>query len=281
MRNNILLWRYFLYFILAGAVLFVLWQGLVPSGKIIYKTDLFSYNDFIKPFSPKDRVVLNEGDNFVVMIADPIYFNLRTPRKFSQAKLKFLYKNLSQAPVLRAGVLVDPDAWHYYLQTFENRLIDQVNLAWESQSNDKYILFTRPGVGDVFSLDEFLKEPPSSNRIAVYGVDLGLDFLITDYESGDDERSFLPNIAGSYQLFTYIKDESLFFSFDFSDLNTNEKIDDIDLFLYYKNHVIDSRHLSGSSCLDGDCLKETAGNLSFILPGLPEGVYRIELRFSR
>ena len=280
MKKNILIWRYFLYLVLGLAVVFVLYKGLIPSGKIIYKTDLFSYNDFIKPFSPGDRVSLNRKDGFIAMIADPIYFNLRTPRNFSQAKLKFLYKNLSQAPVIRAGVLIDPDLWHYYLQSFENRLIDQVNLAWESQADEEYVLFTRPGVDKFSSLNNFFKNPPAADKIAVYDVNLNLDFLISDYESEEEEILLSPNILGSYQLFTYIKDENLFFEFDFIDLNKDEAGDDVDLFLYYKNHIIDSRHLSDEDCFDDGCIKENIGRLSFVLPTLPEGFYKIELRAS-
>jgi hypothetical protein len=68
------------------------------------------------------------------------------------------------------------------------------------------------------------------------------------------------------------------FDFKFSDINKNNDSDPIDINLYYKNSLIDSRHLSDDSEMIKASGKIEIRQLKFNVPALPEGDYKIEIK---
>ena len=122
MNNLVIKFRIIFWLILAGIVSWLLYMAIVPSGQITYVSDFSSSNYFIKKLSPAERVEIpvNGVQN---IIGDPVYFSLRTPRRFDSAILTIKYKNETGLPIIETGVLVDKKIWRYDLEPKENKII--------------------------------------------------------------------------------------------------------------------------------------------------------------
>ncbi|MFH1661541.1 MAG: hypothetical protein ABIA02_00370 [Candidatus Falkowbacteria bacterium] len=267
------IFRIFLWLILIWIVGWLLYMAIVPGGKISYSCDFITGecdDYFIGKLTPEDRMIFSE-DGIQKIIGDPIYFNLRTPRRFDSAKLILKYKNENDLPLIESGVLADKKIWRYDLKPIENRIIDQVSLVWDVIREDYIILLQRERKYN--NIEEFFSNLPNRNEIALYNYDLKTEFLIEDYESKKDKTINIPSLRGAWQAYVYIKDEEMDFDFSFSDLNKNDDSDAIDLHLYYDNRLIDSWHID-----DND--EDNERGLKINLASLPEGIYKLELRVN-
>ena len=226
---------------------------------------------------------------------DPVYFSLRTLRKFDKAKLTLKYKNENALPIIEAGILADSVVWRYDLQPVENKIIDQLSLAWDVIMEGEAILLQREKKYN--SIDEFLNNMPDNKEIALYNYNLAQKYLLPDYEKSNENLILDCALRGAYQFYVYIKDptssgagEDLDLDFIFQDLNQNNDADPIDINLYYNNQLIDSLHLDDdgitspqpSNLPEGAHKVELRGyrELKFKTANLPEGAYKIELRVN-
>lgn len=128
-------WRLFFSFILLLAVGVFLYFKIVPTGKISYSRawprGLSSGQGFIYEFRPGERLDNTEPER-LVMIGDPLYFSLFTPRTFDRAELKITYRdNLSEAtPIVEIGVLKDKQTGSYELKPMDNKIINERLASW-------------------------------------------------------------------------------------------------------------------------------------------------------
>lgn len=277
--------------ILAVIAGWLLYQGIAPGGMISYATDFSKPNFFIGKLTPQERLEssgLPEETGTQVIIGDPVYFSLRTLRKFDKAKLTIKYKRdkLTQ-PVIESGVLVDKTIWRYDLQPIENKIIDQLALVWDVRKDRGLMLLQKNNSASstlYASVKEFLDKPPKSEEIALYNYDFKADFVLADYQAGSKSAkeasvSALPvPLRGDYQFYTYIKGEDLGFTFDFIDINKNKDRDPIDLNLYYGDQIIDTRQLEDDGIANDMGKESKIRQIKLKTSGLPEGVYKIELR---
>ena len=274
--------RIFLGLVLAVVVAWLLYMVVVPGGKITYTYDfkeknyrLSGANKFIGKLMPEERVEPISGGEQKI-IGDPVYFSLRLPRKFNKAKLTLEYKNESERPLLEAGVLMDKIIWRYQLQPIENKIIDKLALVWSMIEEEEIMLLQREKKYE--AIENFLANLPPAEEIAIYKYDLKRGYLIKDYEAGKVRQEINYSLCGPYQFYTYIKNEDLDFTFTLFDLNQNKDRDAIDINLYYDDKLIASRHLDDDGIKTDNGETGEARNLDFKEAGLPEGVYKIELR---
>ncbi len=309
--------RIILWVILAGVVGWLLYMGVAPSGKISYTYDFTKPNYFIEKLTPKERVkpiVCDKETEFPrgnsvsdaifcsqVIIGDPVYFSLHTPRRFDEAMLTLKYRRQEIAspagdpisiPLIEAGVLVDKIVWRYDLKPIENKIIDQLSLVWgETREGDTVLLqrdisTTSEPIKKYNSiqnfLDNLLASPklggPEINEIATYNYNLDTEYLLPDYKPSDEENKINYALRGPFQFYTYVKDEKLDFTFNFQDLNKNKDSDEINLYLYYNNQLIDSRHFDDDGVSENNNKITDRGEMKLKLANLPEGVYKIEIK---
>jgi len=285
--KNIIKFRICLWLSLAAVVGWLLYMGIVPSGQITYIKDFTGDNYFIKKLTPEERVgdMIDGGQK---IIGDPVYFALRTPRRFNKAKLILKYRkqeaelpigsSASMIPIIEAGVLVDKTIWRYDLQPIENRIIDQLALVWDVINENGVMLLQKEKKFN--SINEFLNNLPDREEIALYNYDLKTDYFLPDYASSSDKRIIDFALRGSFEFYTYIKEEDLDFIFNFVDLNQNRDSDPIDLFLYYGGQLLDSRHLDDNDLAIDNGEVSDRGEIKIKLGSLPEGVYKIELKVN-
>lgn len=274
MNSWIIKFRIFLWVILAGVVGWLLYMGVVPSGEISYNYNFTKPNYFITKLTPEERVRPIENGSQII-IGDPVYFSLRAPRRFEKAILIMKYKNNSELPIVETGVLVDKTIWRYDLKPMENRIIDQLSLAWNKIEKDETMLLQREKKYE--TIEDFLNNLSNPNEIALYNYDLKTKFISEDYEPSNIEYNIIYPIRGAYQFYTYIKNEDLGFIFNFSDLNKNKDKEEINLYLYYADKLIDSRFV-GENKGDENGLEAEREEINWQLKNLPEGVYKIEVK---
>ena len=276
--------------ILLFVVGWLFWQAVVPGGKITYSRDFSHGNSFIRDLTPSDRVADGEDSGVKYIIGDPVYFTLRTPRTFDSAVLTVKFRRMkeefqspagdwnSKLPVIEAGVLADKTVWRYDLKPLDNRIIDQLALIWDRTDDNGVMLLQRDK--KFGSVGDFLAALPERSGIAVYNYDLPADFKLAGYRPS--EKGMVPvlpyPLRGAYQFYTYIKSETLDFSFVFSDLNRNTDPDPVDIFLYYDNEMIDSAHLDDDGVTADSGAVSADRSYELKEAGLPEGVYKIEIK---
>ncbi|MDD5032200.1 MAG: hypothetical protein PHR36_04125 [Patescibacteria group bacterium] len=280
--SGIVKFRIFLWAVLALAVVFFLYLAIVPGGKITYVYDfknadyqLAGANKFIGQLTPEERVEPVSGGEQKI-IGDPVYFSLRLPRKFNKAKLTLEYKNESERPLVEAGVLMDKIIWRYQLQPLENKIIDDLALIWNVTTENGIMLLQREKKYD--NLDNFLANPPLPEEIALYNYDLKKEYLLKDYEASKVKQEINYSLRGPYQFYTYLKGEDLNFTFTLFDLNKNKDSDAVEVNLYYDDKLITSRYLNDDGIKTDKGETKEAREVNFKEVGLPEGVYKIELR---
>lgn len=252
----------------------LLYMAVAPNGRISYVYDFKKENYFIRKLTPAERVKPPE-DGSQKIIGDPIYFALRTPRTFNKAKLTLKFRNSDNLPFIEAGVLADKKVWRYQTRPIDNRAIDGLAKSWPMISANGIILLQRNKKYD--SVGEFLKSPPPDKEIALYNYDLNRRYLLPGYGKSDNEKIINFPLRGAYQFYTYVKNENLDFNFIFVDLNKNKDSDPVEAKIYAGARLIEESGLPDDGVTTDNGKASGERGLKINLPGLEEGVYKVEL----
>jgi hypothetical protein len=257
---------------LIAVVFWLVWMNVVPGGKITYSQNFKGHNDFIGNLTPAERM----SDNKI--IGDPVYFSLRVPRRFVDVKLTLKYKIDPGLPIIEVGVLKDMATWQYELKPIYNAHLDDLLKHWSVLWEGDMILLQREK--KFSTINEFLKNPPASGKIALYNYDLNTNFILPDYQASSSTITMCRPITGTYQFYTYIKNEKLSYDFTFQDLNRNADPDPVDIYVYYNDKQISAepKHLDDDGVTSDTGLQTPPRHLKLNLVNLPEGVYKIGVR---
>ncbi|MDP2736263.1 MAG: hypothetical protein Q8O59_00555 [bacterium] len=267
-RKNTIIIRIFLWLILAIIIGWFGYMKIVPSGKISYDYDFNRPNYFIGKLAPAERVKINETEAEIK--GDPIYFSLKTPRRFEQAKVTVKFKNTTDFPIMEIGLLNNKDAWSYDLKPLQNKIIDQLSLAWSVTAGENGAkLIEREKKHD--TIEQFLASSPGVDEIALYNYNFKNNFLLDSYESSQKDNPIDYKFRGSYQFYTYIKQEELEYVFAFVDLNINSDNDPVEIKVYSKDGEIYSAYVAD--------VKTDDNNRQAVIKiaDLSEGVYRFSV----
>ncbi|MFA6107012.1 MAG: hypothetical protein WC745_05090 [Patescibacteria group bacterium] len=176
---------------LAGIVLFLVWQKIVPAGKISFVRDFKHDSYFLGKLAPGERVAVTES-GAAKITGNPVYFSLKPPRGFEKAKVTLKYRFKSGCsevgdetmeseeqincangsslalPIMEAGILTD-QFWHYALNPLRNTILDELKKDWPSIKDKGAILLQREK--KYSRIDDFFAKPPAAGEIAVYNYD--------------------------------------------------------------------------------------------------------------
>jgi hypothetical protein len=276
MLNRIIKIRITLWLLLITVIFVLFYLAISPLGKITYSYNFKKDSDFIGRLTPNDRVE-KTGNLNMKIIGDPVYFSLRTPRTFDKGRLILKYRTSANLPpVIEAGVLADKNIWRYDLKPVDNQILDKLSLVWDKINEGNIMLLQKEKKFD--SLEKFLSDLPVSSEIALYNYDLKQDFVIPEYQAQKSDNILPASLRGSYEIYTYIKEEDLDFDFAILDLNKNKDEDQVSIILYYQGQEIDLWHLDDDGLRDDFGKTRPMRNLKVKESNLPEGVYKIELR---
>ncbi len=259
------------------AVFVLAWLAIIPSGKISYATNFKGFNDFISQLTPKERISA-EPDGTQDIIGDPGYFSLRTPRPFNQAKVTVKFQASPDLPIVEAGVSTDGRTWQYDLQPLYNAKLEELMKSWNVISDGGTILLQRTKQFD--SIADFLTNPPPDDQIALSDYNLKTDYLLPGYQPQRATSTMCRPLVGAYQFYTYVKNENLFDDFIFQDLNKISGANPIDVYVYYRDKLIDSEFLADDGVIDGNSEQKPWRHLRLNLANLPEGVYKVDVRVN-
>lgn len=265
-KKSIIIVRVFLWLILAVVLGWFAYLKIVPSGKISYVYGFNKPNFFIGKLTPAERVEINKGSAEVK--GDPVYFSLRPPRRFEHASVTVKFKNTTDWPVVEMGLLNDKIAWGYDLKPLQNKIIDQLKLVWPVvYDKNSARLIEREKKYD--TVEKFLSNLPANNEIALYNYSLKNKFLLDKYSPAKEKQSIDYSFRGSYQFYTYIKNEDLDYVFNFIDLNANRDNDPVDIKVYSSDGLIYTKHIAD------DLAASSERQARLKIAGLKEGVYRL------
>ncbi len=275
--------RIFLWGFLVLVVVWILLMNVVPSGKIIYINDFSNeYSEFVRKLTPDERVGPVEN-GMQKIFGNPVYFDLRVPRRFTYAKMIIKYKNNTNLPIMEIGVLMNKKLWQYNLVPLQNKVLDELLKNWLVVRDNDLILLQRPDLSEDYiysSVDDFKKNLPVKEKIALYNIDLDNEYILDNYKSSDKENDLGLALQGAYQFYTYLKDEKLNFIFSFTDLNEHKGSDEIIINLYYQNQIIDSLSISDDGIVNDKGKQSEIQTIKLTSANLPEGLYKVEISAS-
>lgn len=275
MDNPHLKIRLFLWTLVLGALFWLGWLKVVPTGEITYTLNSGNRSDHLGVLKPNDRLASGTSD-MITIIGNPVYFTLRPPRPFETVDFTIKYKNSSKLPLIEAGILADGKLWRYKTEPIENHALDQMSISWDTIKENDLMLLQKEI--KYKSIKEFLDKPPAFSEVAIYNYDFKNKYEIVDYQASDAIQD-IGNFKGAWQFYTYIKDEILDVNVSFRDINLDNNLDTIELFLYYGGKVVDSRVIDDIFVgKEGTGEEVDAGSVGFELSDMPEGIYKVELR---
>lgn len=259
--NRLRFWRIFLHIVFLLLFAIGLNRYFVPFGKLRVSYDFSSKpKKILSELSPLGRVTereksLETGETFQRMKGEPVYFEANVPRSFDTVQATVTYKNPGQN-ILELGVQKG-EGYIFDLRSLENQLIDKSD--WQKLEEDGYTLLQKEkrfeGVRD------FLENFPKDRIIGTYHAPLTYDFHLGDYVSNDQEQIIKKPLRGRVEMYTYIKNEALDFSFDWVDINRVSPA--ADPFLARVFHGNEEIYQTSEDHI--------------LLPDLDEGVYKIIL----
>jgi len=283
--------RLFLGLILFIIVVLFLYLKIVPFGRITYSRDYTakfnSGKGFIYSFTPAERVDLKSSDA-PLMIGDPIYFSLFTPRTFDKAKMTIVYRdNLSlNKPLVEAGVLVDNTIWRYDLKPIDNKGLDYLMLTWHKIEENGHLFLQKND--NYSSLAEWEKdlargelkgcESGPENCLAVYNYNPPYNYQMSNYRTAVPIVLDKP-LRGAHQFYVYLKNEVLRLDMSFVDLNQGLKPAPIEIILSKDNKTITTRRVDDANLSPGSGLIEEK-QILIEEKNLAAGVYKVEIKIS-
>ena len=256
----------------------LLWQDLVPTGRLTISYDVGELSPFVNRLLPGERALPPTklpGRIWAQQVIDePTYFTVEPPRHFDFIELEMVWAN-ENVPIVELGGSADKDGTQITLEPLQNLIIDQS--SWYRLEEGRTVLLQRNQVFE--SIQDFLDNPPERDQVATYHYDLTEPYVLENYWPTSWERVVDVSLRGSHQFKTYIKDETLNFQIAYQDMNREDGADTVRVFVYdqFNNPIIevsatDDNNIYGNSAASGLL------DLDLEIPDLPEGVYKIELR---
>jgi len=302
MANFKLKLRIFWLFLVIFILLFLSWQKVSPFGdwtcqqsfkdnSVVFLSDMFSGRSCLSKVSPSDRAIDNENGPLIVL-ADPVYFSVFTPRSFSRAEVTITYRPhlSSSTPIIEAGFLADNKLWRYDLQPVYNLWLEKGLSDWDSLSLDDLHLFQRNKKFD--SIFDFLdtwqnnkeKICSSPHCLAVYNFNVSGFPSAIDLDSlsqNSNSLIFPYNLRGAHQFYFYLNEEELSLSGEFIDRNENKDKDDIELDVYYGQKNIASLFVEDEGTeVEGSGDRSVAKPFVINRKDLKPGLYRLDFRVN-
>tara|TARA_Y100000310_G_C20685019_1_gene818424 strand:- start:828 stop:2345 length:1518 start_codon:yes stop_codon:yes gene_type:complete len=258
-------------------------RDVVSSGELDASYDFTELSPFVSVLRPADRVEepIEEanGNIYQTITNQPVYFDVRRPRRFDTARVTISYRNHDQ-PVFQLGALVDNEIWQFDLKPLENKALDQLyndKLHWTSLRQGKTVLFQQGE--EYLTVQDFLGNRPDPNRIAIYNHNIDQDFRLPNYRPSSPDEPLVINksLRGRHRLLVYLENEPLDINFLIQDTNRSANEDFIDLkVLSLDGGLVFDKFISDDGLVEERGVYQAAEAINLQVPDLAAGVYRIE-----
>lgn len=252
--------------------------AIVPGGVFEAERAVNETSPYLDRLLPDARVETPfqeaDGDWVQKIIGDPAFFFVHPQRSFDSVTAEFRFKNIN-VPIIEVGVLADATTGAYQLEPLQNLIID--NSTWNKISIDGKVLLQREK--KYSSLETFLAAPPARSEIATYHYTLAEPYRLSDYAPSSEIKTTEVSLRGSHEFYTYIKNETLNFSFSFSDVNRQVGEDWVDVVVTNEagQPVAEERAYDDDNT-SNDAAASSPQILKISATNLPEGVYKIQMK---
>lgn len=251
-------------------------QWLVPSGVFFISHIVGEESPFIDELQPGTRA-LESLDGVQAIIGDPAFFFVHPHRDFERIVLEVWFQNDS-VPIVELGALTSVNSESYALLPVHNRLIDES--SWYRLDEDGLVLLQREKTYD--SLAAFFVDPPSRDRVATYRTTFDVPYRIDDYQPSSSLQTIDVSLRGHHEFKTYIKNETLSFTFNYMDMNRDDGADVVRTTVFNEagQPVAEARAADDENSTN-DSVATGIKTLELQSPGLPEGVYKVVIDTTR
>lgn len=255
-------------------VLFVwlAWQELVPTGVFHVIKHPGVASAFVDRLLPDSRI-----ENERLITGDPAFFFVHPHRGFETIEAEIQFKN-NGARLIEFGGLAAREPEVYDLHPLQNTILDE--LDWPRITQEGITLYQRNPV--FTSVGDFLAQEPERARIATYQYDLKRPFILSGYMPSSLTQTIDVSLRGGHIFKTYIKDESLDFTFEYMDMNRDEGSDAVEVIVFNAlgEPVADAVAFDDNN-RSNNAVASSKREMRVQAHGLAEGVYKVELRSSR
>lgn len=229
------------------------------------------HNGIISDLYPGNRlgnVGSEDGISYQEIEDDIVYFDVMLPRLYKTIDVEIIYRNPN--PILELGALIDKDEWVFKIETIENNLIDGLN--WDVVSDENSILLQKEK--EYESVADFYSNPPPGYRIATYQNDIvNKNLKIADYEPSSELKTYEVSLQGSHTLYTYIKNEQLYYEIDLIKFNNENDNDQVSFVI---TNARNGEEIMSEIVYLNDSSKLISPNI-ISLNDLEESIYRIDI----
>lgn len=293
--------RYFFITVFVLVLIFLLWQWLSPLGhwscRTTFSNDNLEYlfrtgsSACLGQPSPSERYAYNlEGK--LIMLADPLYFSVFSPRPFSKIELEIVFKpHLSNASsIFEAGFLADPTLWRYQLKPVYNLWLEKLSSNWQTTQSGNLTLFQKENQFN--SVEDFLESWQSDNKnlckdfncLATYNLTEGIlptAFKLDDQLSDGGYTDFPYAFRGSHQFYFYLAEDGLELSGSLIDLNENRDKDDLEILVFRESSQVTALKIIDNR-LEVELSSEPSSEQFFKIAReeFPTGLYKLDIRAS-
>lgn len=98
--------RILVWLCVVGIITWIFWNEFVPTGKKIIEHNFIEQSVIVTDMRPGEFLKMNQKDNeqaFITIVNYPIYFHVRTPGKFDNAKFLFNARAMSNSTIQFGG----------------------------------------------------------------------------------------------------------------------------------------------------------------------------------
>lgn len=278
--RKIRLFLIIIWLIIAGLII---WFKVLPLGQAVYsknylgEVNLLGGKGFIGNFTPVDRLF---KDSKSQVIGDPVYFSIFTPRTFNEVKLTITYRpNLSvKTPIIETGVLVDKTVWRYKMAPLQNDLIDNLK-NWSALRQGETLILQK---NKVFSdATKALANLKMSDEVAWYNAaELEESKPIKNLTVIKPFQAITIPLRGTHQFYFVANDKTpQEFSLEFSDLNIDKDVDNVEITIYDQSEKIYSETIIDNFGDESSALSRDF-SFKFKIPelGLDNKIFKLEIK---
>ncbi|MDP2586467.1 MAG: hypothetical protein Q8P32_01725 [Candidatus Komeilibacteria bacterium] len=255
-------------------------KDLALSGHLEFNYDFNQDSPVITNLFPANRLTQVNFDqtskqHWQTVIQEPVYFEARLPQKFDTARVEVVYQNQNQ-PLIQMGLrTLGNDEWNYNFKPLENQLLDK--LDWFKLTDEQGTIWQKKK--NFLTREQFTAAVPSLNNLAAYDYALPRKFFLPNYRPSNEERVITKALRGSHSFYTYLKNETLDFTFIIQDINRTLGPDMFVVEVYNEaNKKVYDAKLKDDGTVNNFDGSTPRRDLAVKVAGLPEGVYRLELK---
>lgn len=252
-------------------------QWFIPSGVFEVVHIVGEGSPFIDELQPGHRVeTANNGQQSV--IDDPVFFFVHPHREFERVDVEVWFQN-DDLPIIELGGLANESPEVYDLKPLHNQLIDDSD--WHRIDEDGHVLLQKEAT--YTSIGAFLENPPQREQIATYRADIELPYRIDGYQPSEETQTIDVSLRGGHEFKTYIKDETLSFTFSYMDMNRDEGEDIVRITVFNEQGqpVTEARGADDGNISTDGVPGYGLKTLNLQAFGLEEGVYKVVMNAPR